>query len=204
LGAAIARVIVISGPSGAGKGTLIKEVLSLVNGLSLSVSATTRRRRPGEMDGREYFFLTEPQFRRWIEEGRFLEWARYAGHFYGTPAKAVQADLDAGRDVILEIELKGARNILCRCPGALMFFIMPPSLEELERRLRGRKTESEAAIQSRLERAKEEMAEVEKEMEAGLPPLHHVIVNDDVDTASRKIAGLIEKTRKDDGQADSR
>ena len=113
------------------------------------------------MDGREYFFLTEDVFKRWVRAGRFLEWAEYTGHLYGTPAQAVRENLEAGRDVILEIELKGAKKVLAQCPDALMIFIMPPSLQELERRLRGRKTESEAAIRSRLARAEEEMAEGE-------------------------------------------
>jgi guanylate kinase len=200
LGAAIARLIVISGPSGAGKGTLIKRVMARVPRLVLSVSATTRDRRKGEREGREYFFLTEPRFRRWIREARFLEWAEYTEHLYGTPAQAVRDNLDAGLSVILEIELKGARQVLAQCPEALMIFIMPPSLKELERRLRGRKTESEEEILSRLARAKEEMAVVENKVERGLPPLHHVIVNDSVRRASDELAEIIERTREEDEQ----
>jgi guanylate kinase len=200
LGAAIARLIVISGPSGAGKGTLIKRVMARVPRLVLSVSATTRDRRKGEREGREYFFLTEPRFRRWIREARFLEWAEYTEHLYGTPAQTVQDNLDAGLSVILEIELKGARQVLAQCPEALMIFIMPPSLKELERRLRGRKTESEEEILSRLARAKEEMAVVENKVERGLPPLHHVIVNDSVRRASDELAEIIERTREEDEQ----
>ncbi|OFW60596.1 MAG: guanylate kinase [Actinobacteria bacterium RBG_16_64_13] len=200
----MARLVVISGPSGAGKGTLIKQVLSYVPGLALSVSATTRARRPGEMDGREYFFLTEDVFKRWVRAGRFLEWAEYTGHLYGTPAQAVRENLEAGRDVILEIELKGAKKVLAQCPDALMIFIMPPSLQELERRLRGRKTESEAAIRSRLARAKEEMAEVEKKLGRSRLPYHYGIVNDSVERASQELAGIIKRTREQDEQADGR
>jgi guanylate kinase len=203
-GTAIARIIVISGPSGAGKGTLIKRVLRLVSGVALSVSATTRRKRAGEREGREYFFLSDEEFRRWIDEGLFLEWAEYTGHLYGTPRRAVQDELAAGHDVILEIELKGAKKVLDQRPDSLMIFIMPPSLEELERRLRGRKTESEEAIRSRLARAKEEMAAVKKKMGRGRRRLHYVIVNDRVKRASEELAEIIERTRKEYGQTDGR
>lgn len=179
-------------------------MLARVDGLALSISATTRARRTGERDGREYFFLSESEFRRWVEEGRFLEWAKYTGHLYGTPRKAVQDNLAAGSDVILEIELRGAQEVLSRCPEALMIFIMPPSLDELERRLRGRKTESEEAIQSRLARAEEEMAEVEKKMGQDRPPLHYVIVNDRIKRASEELASLIKRIREEDEQADNR
>lgn len=170
----------------------------------MSVSATTRARRTGEKDGREYFFLGEAEFRRWIREGRFLEWAEYTGHLYGTPGEAVRENLEGGRDVILEIELKGAKKVLRHCRDAVMIFIMPPSLEELERRLRGRKTESEEAIRGRLARAKEEMAEVEKKMLRGLPPLHYAILNDSVTRAGAELAGIIQRIREWDEQADNR
>jgi guanylate kinase len=201
MGAAIARLIVISGPSGAGKGTLIKRVMARVPGLVLSVSATTRGRRAGEQDGREYFFLDESEFQKWIKRHHFLEWAEYAGHLYGTPAHAVQENLDAGLGVILEIELKGAEQVLAQRPDAMMIYIMPPSLVELERRLRGRKTESEEAIRSRLARAEEEMATVQKKVEEGLPALHYVIVNDSVRRAGDQLAAIIELTREQDEQA---
>lgn len=204
MGAAIARLIVISGPSGAGKGTLIKRVMSRVPGLELSVSATTRPRRVGERDGREYFFLSTAEFRDWIEDDLFLEWAEYTGNLYGTPVKAVEDYLGVGRDVILEIELQGAKEVLAQRPEALMIFIMPPSLKELERRLRGRNTESEEAIRNRLARAAEEMAEVEKKVQRGLPPLHYAIVNDRVKRASEELAGIIKRTREEDEQADNR
>jgi guanylate kinase len=169
--------------------------------LVLSTSATTRGMRPGEVDGHDYFFLSEAEFRRWIRQGRFLEWAEYAGHLYGTPARAVQDHLDAGLSVILEIELKGAEQVLRKCPGAVMIYIVPPSLPELERRLRGRKTESESSIRSRLNRAEEEMALVEKKVLEGLPPLHHVIVNGSVERAGQELAATIQQTREQDEQA---
>ena len=174
--------------------------MSRVSGLALSISATTRHMRPGEVEGREYYFLTEREFRRWIRRGLFLEWAEYTGHLYGTPRHAVQDNLDAGLDVILEIELKGAKKVLAHCPEALMIFIMPPSIEELERRLRGRKTESEEAVVNRLARAKEEMAEVEKKMRRNRPQ-HYAIVNHTVEQATGELAGVIERTREEDEQA---
>lgn len=168
------------------------------------MSATTRRRRKGEKHGREYFFLRRRRFERWIREGRFLEWAEYTGNLYGTPAQAVRDSLKMGSSVILEIELQGAEQVLSQCGDALMVFIMPPSLEELERRLRGRQTESEEAIRSRLDRAEEEMAIVEDKVRSGLPPLHHVIVNDTVERASAELAQIIERTREEDEQANCR
>ncbi len=134
----------------------------------------------------------------------FLEWAEYTGNLYGTPAKAVQEHLERGSDVVLEIELKGAKEILSQCPEAVMIFIVPPSLGELERRLRGRRTESEQAISSRLARAREELADVQKKVEQGLPPFHHVIVNDSVKKASEELAAIIELTREEDEQTDHR
>ena len=178
--------------------------MSRVSGLTLSVSATTRPRRAGERDGRDYFFLSESEFREWIGAGLFLEWAEYAGNLYGTPALAVEKNLEAGYGVILEIELKGADQILSKCPEAVMIYIVPPSLDELERRLRGRRTESEEAIKSRLARAREEMAAVEEKVQWGLPVLHHVIVNDSVRRASDELAAIIKRTREEDEQADSR
>ncbi len=167
-------------------------------GLKLSVSATTRPRRATERQGTDYFFLTRTEFKEWIEQGLFLEWEGYADNLYGTPAQAVRSYLRDGHDVILEIELNGAGTVLAKCPRALMIFVMPPSLQELERRLRGRNTESEEAIRSRLARAKEEMAEVERKVRRGLPPLHYVIVNDSVKRASEELAGIIEQTREED------
>ncbi|MBN1628895.1 MAG: guanylate kinase [Thermoleophilia bacterium] len=199
----MARLIVISGPSGAGKGTVIKRVMACVPDLALSVSATTRKMRPGEVEGREYFFLSDQEFRRWIRKGLFLEWADYTGSLYGTPKKPVREHLEAGRDVILEIELKGAKKVLAKCPEALMVFIMPPSLEELERRLRGRGTESEEAIQKRLARAREEIPEAEKRMKRNRPH-HYGIVNNSVAQASEEFAAIIERTREEDEQADCR
>lgn len=175
-----------------------------MHGLRLSVSATTRPMRAEEQEGRDYYFLSDQQFRDWVAEGRFLEWAEYAGHMYGTPADPVQEMLEAGEDVILEIELKGAEQVLSLCPEALVIYIIPPSAEELERRLRGRKTESEQAVRRRMSRAREEIAAVEAKARVGLPPMHYVIVNDSANRASMELATIIETTRKQDEQTHSR
>lgn len=171
----------------------------------LSVSATTRpRREQRETDGHDYFFLSEEDFRQQAGEGAFLEWATFSGHLYGTPKQAVLAYLAAGRDVILEIELEGARQVLEQCPDAVMIFVMPPSLDELERRLRGRKTESEEAIRRRMRRAEEEIAAVRDRSWSGRGEFDYVIVNDSVDRAADELVRTIERIREEDEQADSR
>jgi guanylate kinase len=152
------RLIVVSGPSGAGKSTLIKASLEAVPDLAYSVSATTRGPRPGEVDGRDYIFLSREEFELWIEEGRFLEWAEYSGNLYGTPEQKVEEFLDAGKSVILELELQGARQVQLKRPDAVMVFVRAPSLEETRRRLTGRATETEEALESRLATAVGEVA----------------------------------------------
>ncbi len=152
------RLIVVSGPSGAGKSTLIKASLQAVPELAYSVSATTRKPRPGEVDGMDYIFLSRRKFERWIEEGRFLEWAEYSGNLYGTPEQKVEEFLDEGKSVILELELQGARQVQVKRPDAVMVFVRAPSLEETRRRLTGRATESEEALESRLATAVREVA----------------------------------------------
>ena len=151
-------MIVVSGPSGAGKSTLIKASLEAVPQLAYSVSATTRDPRPGEVDGRDYIFLSRDEFERWIEEGRFLEWAEYSGNLYGTPERKVDELLDRGKSVILEIELQGARRVREKRPDAVMVFVRAPSLEETRRRLTGRATETEEAMEHRLATAVGEVA----------------------------------------------
>jgi guanylate kinase len=152
------RLIVVSGPSGAGKSTLIKASLEAVPELAYSVSATTRDPRPGEVDGKDYIFLSREEFERWIEEDRFLEWAEYSGNLYGTPEQKVEDLLDEGRSVILEIELQGARQVRMKRPDAVMVFVRAPSLEETRRRLTGRATETEEALKTRLATAVDEVA----------------------------------------------
>jgi guanylate kinase len=152
------RLIVVSGPSGAGKSTLIRAALDAVPRLVYSVSATTRDPRPGEVDGRDYVFLTREEFERWIDEDRFLEWAEYSGNLYGTPEQKVEEFLDDGRSVILEIELQGARQVRRKRPDAGMVFVRAPSLYETRQRLSGRATETEEAMETRLATAVEEVA----------------------------------------------
>ena len=152
------RLIVVSGPSGAGKSTLIKASLEAVPELAYSVSATTRKPRPGEVDGRDYIFLSRREFERWIQKGCFLEWAEYSGNLYGTPERKVEEFLDEGKSVILELELQGARQVQVKRPDAVMVFVRAPSLEETRRRLSGRATETEEALESRLATAVGEVA----------------------------------------------
>lgn len=152
------RLIVVSGPSGAGKSSLIREALESVPELAYSVSATTRAARPGEVHGEHYVFLSRDEFERWIEEGKFLEWAEYSGNLYGTPEGKVEEMLEAGRSVILEIELQGARQVRQKRPDAVMVFVRAPSLEETRRRLSGRATETAEAMETRLATAVGEVA----------------------------------------------
>ena len=152
------RLIVVSGPSGAGKSTLILEALEAVPQLGYSVSATTRGARPGEVHGEHYHFLSREEFERWIGEGKFLEWAEYSGNLYGTLEEQVEELLEAGRFVILEIELHGARQVRQKRPDAVMVFVRAPSLEETRRRLSGRATETAEALETRLATAVGEVA----------------------------------------------
>jgi guanylate kinase len=154
----MARLSVITGPSGVGKGTLVSRLLARHPRIWLSVSATTRPPRPGEVEGESYFFLSREHFERQVAAGGFLEWAEFAGNLYGTPREPVERQLAAGRPVLLEIEVEGARQVRRSFPAGFQVMLQPPSLEELERRIRGRGTDAEAAIQRRLERAREELA----------------------------------------------
>lgn len=151
------RLVVVSGPSGAGKSTLIRTSLEAVPELAYSVSATTRKSREGEVDGCDYVFLSREEFERWIDEGRFLEWAEYSGNLYGTPEQKVEEYLESGRSVILEIELQGARKVRAKRPDAVMVFVRAPSLEETRKRLRGRATEDDKALEARMTTALKEV-----------------------------------------------
>jgi guanylate kinase len=151
------RLVVVSGPSGAGKSTLIRASLEAVPELAYSVSATTRKPREGEVDGRDYIFLSREEFEKWIDEGRFLEWAEYSGNLYGTPEQKVEEYLESGRSVILEIELLGAREVREKRPDAVMVFVRAPSLEETRKRLEGRATEDDKALETRMMTALKEV-----------------------------------------------
>ncbi len=174
---------VVSGFSGAGKGTLMKALLKKYD-FGLSISATTRAPRVGEEDGREYFFLTRERFESMIEQGELIEWAEYVGNYYGTPKKYVEEQLAAGKDVILEIEVQGAFNVRKQFPDALLLFITPPSAKELKNRLINRGTENMDKIERRLSRASEE-AEFMKEYD-------FIVVNDDLDECVERLNEIIE------------
>ena len=186
------QIIVISAPSGAGKGTIIKELLKNDNKKRwLSVSATSREKRNGEEEGVNYYYLTKEEFEKRIKEDFFLEYTNYAGNYYGTPKKYIKEKLEKGIDVILEIEIEGATNIKKLIPEALFIFIMPPSLKELVKRLKNRGTESNEKILKRFHEAYKEINEVTK--------YNYVVVNDKVEVAVDKIEAIIkaEKCRVD-------
>ena len=187
------KLIVVSGPSGAGKDTLIRAALEAVPNLSLIASATTRKPRPGEVDGRDHVFLTREEFERWIEEDRLLEWAEYSGNLYGTPKESVEQLLAEGRNVILRIELQGARNIKKRRPDAVMIFVRAPSLEETRRRLESRATETEESLESRMATA---MREVEARRE-----FDYEVVNADREQASKVMIDLMRRIVEGDKDA---
>ncbi len=169
------KLIVLTGPSGVGKGTLLKSLLENHPEIYLSISATTRSPRPGEVHGQNYYFLTKSQFTEMIAAGEFLEWAEFAGNYYGTPRKAVIEQIAKDKIVLLEIEVKGARQVRQSFPEALQIFILPPSVEELEKRIRGRGQDTEAAILKRLKQAETELATASE--------FDIQIVNDDLNQA---------------------
>ncbi len=189
-GDVISAVFVISGPSGAGKGTVIARVRERLDRVLTSVSATTRAPRPGEKDGREYHFLDREAFTAAVAAGDFLEWVEYSDNLYGTLCREVERKLAAGDDVILEIELVGARAVRAAMPQAIAVFIAPPSMAELAQRLRGRGTETAPSIARRLQRAETEVAAAQE--------FDHVVVNDDAGRAADEVAAIIEARRKED------
>ena len=182
------KLFVITGPSGTGKGTVLKRVFADIDNIFYSISATTRSPRPGEEHGREYYFVSKSDFEDMIANNKLLEYAAYSGNYYGTPLQPIQEKTESGKDVVLEIELQGAIQVRKRCPDAAFIFISPPSMEELEQRLRGRATEDEAHIQMRLAKAKEECAAADK--------FDHIVVNDDLDTAVNELSKVILSYRK--------
>ncbi len=178
------RLIVISGPSGAGKSTVVSKAIKGRSDICFSTSVTTRSPRPGEVDGKDYFFVDFERFREMVERDELLEHAEYVANRYGTPRSYVEKRLNEGMNVLLDIEVQGARQVRRKMPEAVLIFIAPPSLSELERRLRGRGTDTENAIEGRLIRARQEYQEADF--------YDYLIVNDDVDTASAKLNAIID------------
>lgn len=178
-----APLVVVSGPSGVGKSTVVAAALRLNPTIWLSVSATTRTPRPGEVDGREYFFVAGERFDELVATGGLLEWAQFAGNRYGTPRQAVEEHRAAGHPVLLEIEVHGARQVRQSVPGALLVFLSPPSWETLTARLMGRGTESEEAVARRLQHARDELAAAEE--------FDVVLVNADVEECAGQLVQLI-------------
>ena len=177
------QLIVLSGPSGVGKSTVIAELFGQRENIYFSVSYTTRQPRPGEQDGVNYNFVDRAEFERMIADDELLEYAEYVDNYYGTSLKAINDRLDAGTDVLLDIEVQGAAKVRECCPEALFIFIIPPSFEELSRRLHGRNTDSEDVIQGRLEKARAEFKEI--------PKYDYLVINDKVANAVREIESIL-------------
>ena len=186
------KLFVISGPSGAGKGSIVEKLLARDKTLYFSVSATTRPKRDYETDGREYFFVSREEFLDRIEKGQMLEWAEYAGNYYGTPAGPVDEKLKEGFDVVLDVESHGMYSVKAMRPDAVTMFVYPPSFAELERRLRIRNTETEERIRRRLEQSRQECLHA--------ADYDYIIINDDLDVAAEEAAAvmLAEKCRTAD------
>ena len=180
------KLYVISGSSGVGKGTVLNAFMQGHPDFMLSISCTTRQPREGEVDGVNYFFLTQEEFKECVEQDKFLEWAEFAGNFYGTKKKYIQQCLADGENVILEIETTGALKVKEKMPEAVLIFIAPPSLKTLEARLRGRHTETEEAIQNRLNEVKKELERAEK--------FDFKVINDDLKRAVEEIEKIAERT----------
>ena len=177
-------LVVVSGFSGAGKGTLMKELLKRYDNYALSISATTRAPREGETDGKEYFFVTKEQFEKMRDERKLVEYAQYVNNYYGTPKEYVEQKMAEVKDVILEIEIQGALKVKKRFPDALLLFVTPPSAEELRRRLVGRGTETLEVINARLARAAEESS--------GMEAYDYLLINDDLDRCVEEMHQLIQ------------
>lgn len=180
-------LIVISGASGTGKGTVCKELLAREQGIAYSVSATSRAPREGEQDGREYYFRTRAEFEAMIEEGAFLEYADVYGNYYGTPLAPIEERRAVGEDILLEIDTQGALNVMERCPDGTFIFLLPPSLEELQRRITGRGTESEESLARRLSAARDEILLGKR--------YRYAVLNDTVEAATDRIQTILAAER---------
>ncbi|HEY0427447.1 MAG TPA: guanylate kinase [Pyrinomonadaceae bacterium] len=185
------NLIIISSPSGGGKGTLIKEILKTVPNVGYSVSFTTRDRREGEENGRHYFFISEEKFRVLIEQGEFLEYAEVHGNFYGTSIKQVTGEIELGRDIILEIDVQGAESVRKKLPEAVSIFILPPSFEVLKMRLTNRATEKKKDLSLRLVNSHDEVHRYNE--------FEYIVINDSVERASADLRSIIlaERLRRD-------
>ena len=176
-------LIVVSGASGTGKGTVCKKLLSELPNVHYSISATTRKPRQGEVDGREYYFISEDDFKQWIADGKFLEYAEVYGNFYGTPLTKIEERLNRGEDVLLEIDVQGALNVKRKCPDGVYIFLLPPSLNELKRRIEGRGSETPDSLKRRLQNA---VAEIQIGRE-----YDYAVVNDTIENAAAQIKSIL-------------
>ncbi len=181
-------LIVLSGFSGAGKGTLVKELMKTYDNYALSISMTTRKPREGEVHGREYFFTERESFEEKIAQNGLIEYAEYCGNYYGTPRDYVEEMLAAGRDILLEIEIQGMHKVKKMFPDMLTLFVTPPSIAELEKRLRGRGTETEEVIRKRLARAAEEAK--------GMEDYEYLVVNDDLQECVEEIHSIVKAAKR--------
>jgi guanylate kinase len=182
------NLFVISGPSGVGKGTVCRALIEKCKSVSISVSATTRKPRTEDTEGVTYFFKTQDEFRKMIDDGKFLEWAVYNGNYYGTPVEAVEKKLDEGFDVILEIEVQGALKVMDKRPNAVSIFIAPPDTEVLYQRLKGRGTEDEEEIEKRVKAAQWELEQKNK--------YNYIVVNDKLNDAVAAIENIMKNERE--------
>jgi guanylate kinase len=185
-------LLILSGPSGTGKGTVVKSLLAGSPGIRLSVSATTRAPRPGEKDGKDYFFLAREKFQKMDKAGKMLESAEYCGNGYGTPLEPIEKWTSKGQDVILEIEVQGGAQVKKKRPDAVGIFILPPSLKELEQRLRSRGTESDEVIRGRLQAARKEISQAAY--------YDYVVINDTVESAAAQIRAIITAEKSSAGR----